>query len=57
MNLPIDLVKGFVRDVCDDGVTVLETVLELRPEEFNFLDAPAEFGIQKLLDLMELVDG
>lgn len=53
----IDVARGFVRDVCDDAVSVLEVVLDLRPEEFSFLDGPVEYGMQKLLDIMELVDG
>lgn len=57
MTLPVDFVKGFVRDVCDDGVSLLELALDLLPVELSFLEEPIEFGMQKLLDVMEFVDG
>ena len=47
------MVKGVVYDVCSDAYEIMEWGLDVLPAEFAALEGPLEFGMQRLLDVME----
>lgn len=52
-----DFIRGFIYDVCDDAHGMLEAVIDLMPDEWEFLEYSLEFGIDQLCLIKGWVDG
>lgn len=52
----INLIRGFMYDVLDDSVEMMEIAIEFIPHEWPWLAKSLDFGKERLIDCMQMVD-